>query len=96
MANVIRITARHAGYRRCGIAHAATPTDYPMDKFTPAQLDVLLKDSGLVVVVVDPDAQAKLQADVAKRLKAEADAATAEAAVKADEAAAAAKSAKGK
>ena len=45
----VRITARRAGFRRCGIAHAATPTDYPAGHWSPAELDMLVAEPELQV-----------------------------------------------
>lgn len=34
----ITIRAKRDGFRRCGIAHSATPVSYPDDHFTEAEL----------------------------------------------------------
>jgi len=48
---MITITSKQAGFRRCGIAHPATATEYPDDKFTPAALAELQEEPMLTVVV---------------------------------------------
>lgn len=55
----IKITAKTPGFRRCGIAHTATPTTYPDDAFTQDQIGILMAEPALVVEIVqddDPDA----------------------------------------
>lgn len=52
---MIRITAIKAGFRRCGLAHPATPTDYPDHRFTDADLATLMAEPMLVVVRSDDD-----------------------------------------
>ncbi len=51
---MIRITAKRDGFRRCGVAHPARPTDHPDDRFTEEQLAVMQAEPGLVVVIL-PD-----------------------------------------
>ncbi|MEQ1966276.1 HI1506-related protein [Xenorhabdus nematophila] len=48
----ILITAKVAGFRRCGIAHSDNTTSYPDDRFSAAQLRELQADPMLVVSVV--------------------------------------------
>ena len=48
---MIIITSKSEGFRRVGIAHAATPTEYPDDAFTPEQLAALQAEPMLTVVV---------------------------------------------
>lgn len=50
---MIRITARVAGFRRAGIAHAAHPVEYPVDRFTPEQLAALKAEPMLVVEQIE-------------------------------------------
>lgn len=45
----LRITAKVAGFRRCGIAHPDTPTDYPAGRFTEAEILRLEAEPMLVV-----------------------------------------------
>ncbi|MCK1142218.1 HI1506-related protein [Providencia stuartii] len=77
----ILITAKVNGFRRCGIAHSDTATQYPDDHFTKEQLATLQAEPMLVVSVganaakQQPDAGADkqiaaLKAEV-KRLGAE-------------------------
>ncbi|EKN5996299.1 HI1506-related protein [Yersinia enterocolitica] len=51
MEKIIEITARRDGFRRCGVAHSAKTTVWPMDAFTPEQLEVLKADPMLIVVI---------------------------------------------
>jgi hypothetical protein len=53
---MLRITARTNGFRRAGVAHAATPTDWPADAFTPEQIAALLAEPNLVVTPIDAQA----------------------------------------
>jgi len=46
---MIRITSKIDGFRRAGVAHSATPTDYPNDFFKPGQLAALEAEPNLVV-----------------------------------------------
>ena len=47
--NLIRITAKKDGFRRAGIAHPATATEYPVKQFSKAELERLKADPMLVV-----------------------------------------------
>ncbi|HHR6222747.1 TPA: HI1506-related protein [Providencia alcalifaciens] len=58
----IIITAKVNGFRRCGIAHSDTATEYPDDHFTKEQLATLQAEPMLVVSVGTKDA-AKQQPD---------------------------------
>ncbi|MFH1034189.1 MAG: HI1506-related protein, partial [Pseudomonadota bacterium] len=46
---MIRITSKKDGFRRCGVAHPAAPTDHPNQAFTPEQLAALEAEPMLVV-----------------------------------------------
>lgn len=46
---MIKITAKKAGFRRCGIAHPKEATLHPDKRFTPEQLDILKAEPMLVV-----------------------------------------------
>lgn len=46
---MISISSKHDGFRRCGIAHSAAPTDYPDDRFTSEELEQLQAEPMLVV-----------------------------------------------
>ena len=50
----LRITARTHGFRRAGVAHPGTPTEYPAAHFTTDQLSQLKNEPELVVQVIDP------------------------------------------
>jgi len=49
---MIRIRAKKAGFRRCGLAHAREWTEYPDGRFTTSQLEVLRAEPMLQVEVV--------------------------------------------
>lgn len=51
MAELIRITAKQDGFRRAGITHSATPTEYPADRFTAEQWAQLQAEPMLVVEI---------------------------------------------
>lgn len=46
---MIRITAKRDGFRRCGVAHPAAPTDYPAGRFSAAELAQLKAEPLLTV-----------------------------------------------
>ncbi len=46
---MIRITAKKDGFRRCGIAHGKEPTDYPDNRFSKGDLEILQAEPMLVV-----------------------------------------------
>ena len=50
---VLRITAKKHGFRRCGVAHSATPTDYDLVRFSKEQLEQLKAEDMLIVHEVD-------------------------------------------
>jgi hypothetical protein len=53
---MIRITSKRDNFRRCGVAHRATPVEWPDDRFDAEQLARLKAEPMLVVVVVpDPE-----------------------------------------
>jgi FluMu-like protein len=49
---MIRITAHRDGFRRCGIAHPSTPTEYPDDRFSKKELKQLQDETMLTVEVI--------------------------------------------
>lgn len=49
---MIRITSKKDGFRRGGVAHPVTPTEYPDDFFTKKQLQQIKEESMLVVQFV--------------------------------------------
>lgn len=48
---MITITSKKEGFRRCGVAHPAGPTDYEDGSFTKEQVETMQADPMLVVVV---------------------------------------------
>lgn len=44
------ITSKKPGFRRCGVAHPAEPTDHPDGTFTPEQVAALHIEPMLVVI----------------------------------------------
>lgn len=53
---IVRITAKRAGFRRAGIAHPDRPVEYPIDRFAPEALERLRGEPMLIVDVIDqPD-----------------------------------------
>jgi hypothetical protein len=56
----LRITSRRDGFRRCGIAHPATPTTHADGQFSAEQIAVLKAEPMLIVEVLpDPGAPLK-------------------------------------
>lgn len=51
---MIQIVSKKDGFRRAGVAHPGTPTNYPDDHFDEAQLKAL-KDEPMLVVSLLPD-----------------------------------------
>lgn len=47
------ITSKQHGFRRCGVAHPAEPTEHPDDAFTPEQIEILRNEPMLVVLEAD-------------------------------------------
>lgn len=52
---MIRITSKTAGFRRCGVAHPAAPTDYPDDRFSREELKRLRTEPMLTVEIVEEE-----------------------------------------
>ncbi len=48
----IRITSKKDGFRRCGVAHSSTPTEYPDGRFSKEEIETLLAEPMLVVEVL--------------------------------------------
>jgi len=44
------ITSKKAGFRRCGVAHPAEPTEHKDGTFTPEQIEILHNEPMLVVL----------------------------------------------
>jgi hypothetical protein len=79
MATIIRITSKRAGFRRCGIAHPVTPTDYPVDRFTAEQIKGLKTEPMLKVEILEIETEEeKAEAEKAAAEKAAAEKAEAE------------------
>ncbi len=45
----IRIRSRRGGFRRCGVAHSAEPTDWPDNSWTDEQLETMAAEPMLTV-----------------------------------------------
>lgn len=50
---MIRIISKKDGFRRCGIAHAKAPVEYPNARFTADEILALRADPMLEVTIVD-------------------------------------------
>ena len=50
---MIVITSKREGFRRCGVAHAAGPTQWPDDRWTEAELDALMAEPMLTLDYVE-------------------------------------------
>ena len=50
---MIRIRSKQDGFRRCGMAHPARPVEYPDDKFSEEELEILKAEPMLVVEAVE-------------------------------------------
>lgn len=48
----IKITAKTPEFRRCGVAHPATPTTYEDGTFTEAEIETLMNEPNLVVEII--------------------------------------------
>ena len=46
---MIRITSKTPNFRRCGISHSLTPTEYPDDRFSKEEIERLKAEPMLVV-----------------------------------------------
>lgn len=54
---IIRIAANIPGFRRAGLAHPTGPTDYPVERFTEAQVEQLFSEPALAVAFVEVDGE---------------------------------------
>lgn len=54
----IRITSTVDGFRRAGVAHARTPTDWPAEAFTATQLAQIEAEPRLTVQQIDKEVEA--------------------------------------
>ncbi|GAB6100431.1 hypothetical protein JCM16358_23100 [Halanaerocella petrolearia] len=59
MADVIRITSKKEGFRRCGVAHSSKPQEYPGDKFSKEELKQLESEPMLVVEKLEKKKKSK-------------------------------------
>jgi len=46
---MIRIISKKPNFRRCGISHSLTPTDYSDDRFSKEELKTLMAEPMLIV-----------------------------------------------
>lgn len=59
---MIRIASKKEGFRRCGVEHPAAAKDYPDDRFSKKELEILKAEPMLVVVEGLPDPEGKTNA----------------------------------
>lgn len=52
---MIIITSKRDGFRRCGVAHVAGPTQWPDDRWTEAELAALMAEPMLTVAQAADD-----------------------------------------
>lgn len=52
---MLRIVSAQDGFRRCGVAHSVEPKDYPMDRFSDREREIMKNDPMLYVHVVDDE-----------------------------------------
>ncbi|OPY15616.1 MAG: hypothetical protein A4E66_00020 [Syntrophus sp. PtaB.Bin001] len=65
---MIRITSKQEGFRRCGMAHPATATEYPSDKFSKKELEILKGEPTLIVEeIADEPAKKETKKGAAKQ-----------------------------
>lgn len=50
---LIKITAKKHGFRRCGVAHTATPVIYQDGFFSQQEIDILKAEPALLVEIVE-------------------------------------------
>lgn len=50
---MIRITAKKEGFRRAGVAHPKVATEYPDDRFSEEELEILQAEQQLVVEILE-------------------------------------------
>ena len=56
---MIRITCKKDEFRRCGVNHTKTPTEYSDERFSPEELERLQVEEMLVVEVLPDTAEKK-------------------------------------
>lgn len=64
MAKKIRTISSIEGFRRGGVAHSRTPTDFPVSRFTKAQLEQIKNEPRLVVEEVEDDGKEPTAAEL--------------------------------
>jgi hypothetical protein len=52
---MIQIISKEDGFRRCGVAHSKTATEYRDGRFTAEQLEILQAEPMLVVQVIEDE-----------------------------------------
>ncbi len=57
------ITSKKPGFRRCGVAHPAEPTEHPERTFTAQQIEILKKEPMLTVTMQPDDPEKDKKAD---------------------------------
>ena len=50
---MITIISKKEGFRRCGVPHPSQPTNYPQDRFTKKEIEILKAEPMLTVVEKD-------------------------------------------
>ncbi|MBU1564228.1 MAG: hypothetical protein KJ630_01200 [Proteobacteria bacterium] len=58
---MITINSKKEGFRRCGVAHPARPTEYPNGRFSKKELALLQEEPMLVVTVTEDVKEVKDQ-----------------------------------
>lgn len=65
---MIRITSKKAGFRRCGMPHPKEPVDYPDDRFSEEELDILKAEPMLIVEIIAEGPESMTVAQLKKDL----------------------------
>ena len=66
---MIRISSKRHNFRRCGMAHPKEPTEYPNDRFSEAELEILRAEPMLIVEEVDADPEKMTVAQLREELE---------------------------
>lgn len=56
---MIQIVSKKEGFRRCGVAHAKGPVDYPDGHWTEEQLTALKAEPMLVVTFIEDESKSR-------------------------------------
>jgi hypothetical protein len=56
----LRITSKRDGFRRCGVAHSATPTEHPAGRFTEEEVERLKAEPMLIVEEIPDEAEEEI------------------------------------